>query len=373
MATQVPSLHIVAGSGGDADVVIDLPSGFDQVLGRDATADITLADPAISRRHARLYRGADGVWLEDLGSTNGTYINGDRLTVPYRLRNGDEIKLGNSLASFHEVVSGADATQVIATLDVPSAAAAPGVKAASPQLAAVLGAHDPGVVSAEGAPRGAPEAPAVDTLDVLDVSEAGPLAVSAAAAASARQAVPVVEQPAGSPPAPDRIPAASPEAGPGSAPAASPQAAPGPALVPGPQPAPAWPGAGTDVGPQVPAAAHQAPVSGSTCPDCFTNNRSGAWFCSQCGRQLRAIPLSAADQGPSRGHSRPLMTVHGDFRRQEFRQAMRTRNGGRRVPYNESLAIPTIVFRGFAVLLLVAVAVFGLVILNDGVHRVFGL
>src|SRR5205823_14806148 len=108
---------------------------------------------------------------------------------------------------------------------------------------------------------------------------------------------------------------------------------------------------------------------------CSTTNRSEAWFCSRCGRQLRAVPYVAGEQVPVRAESRlpgPL-TMHGEIRRQEFRQTMRARNGGRRVPYNESLALPTIVFRGFAVLLLVALAVFGLVVLNEGVHRVFGL
>ncbi len=52
---------------------------------------------------------------------------------------------------------------------------------------------------------------------------------------------------------------------------------------------------------------------------------------------------------------------------------MRAGNGGRRVPYNQSLALPTMAFRGFIVLLLLAVLVAGLVILNEGIHRVFGL
>src|ERR1700739_1481341 len=120
MATQVTSLNIVAGNGNGVDLVVDIPSGFDQVLGRDASADISLPDPAVSRRHARLHRGLDGVWLEDLGSTNGTYINGDRLTVPYRLRDGDEVKLGNSLAVFHEAASPPDATEVIAVPIAPT-------------------------------------------------------------------------------------------------------------------------------------------------------------------------------------------------------------------------------------------------------------
>jgi hypothetical protein len=433
MATQVPSLHIVAGNGGEVDVVIDLPAGFDQVLGRDASADVTLADPAISRRHARLYRLADGVWLEDLGSTNGTYINGDRLTVPYRLRDGDEVKLGNSLATFHEVVSSPDATQVITTLDGPAPAGAPRDTVADKQPAPLVAPADlrGGRAVAGPGPRGEPAAAAVDTVGVPDVAGAGPPAEAVVAATTGRQAGPQIDTdvrqvasgveggarhaapvitpvvtpqaarvaapvasaqaapvvtPVGSPAvapdrtpavspaaAPDRTPTASPQAGPGPAPAPGPQAGAGPAWAASPRPAPALSGAGYDGGPEVAVADPQIPVTGSACPDCSTTNRSEAWFCSRCGRQLHAIPFSGGEPGPARARSRPLMTVHGEFRRQEFHQAMRAGNGGRRVPYNESLALPTIVFRGFLVVLLVALAVFGLVILNEGVHRVFGL
>jgi hypothetical protein len=58
---------------------------------------------------------------------------------------------------------------------------------------------------------------------------------------------------------------------------------------------------------------------------------------------------------------------------QQFRQVMRSRNGGRRVPYNERLAVPTIVFRVLVVLLAVALIVAALVILSEGVHRVLGI
>ncbi len=68
-----------------------------------------------------------------------------------------------------------------------------------------------------------------------------------------------------------------------------------------------------------------------------------------------------------------MTTGKGELRRQEFRQVMRARNGGRRVPYNESLAVPTVAFRVFMVLVLVAAIVAGLVILAEGVHQALGL
>jgi hypothetical protein len=67
------------------------------VLGRDATADITLEDPGISRRHAEIRVTYDGphlvISIRDLGSTNGTYVNGEKITSR-RLAEGDRITVG---------------------------------------------------------------------------------------------------------------------------------------------------------------------------------------------------------------------------------------------------------------------------------------
>jgi hypothetical protein len=63
-------------------------------LGRRPECDLTIPEPEVSRRHASLHWRADGWYLLDHGSTNGTFINGNRLDVPTRLANGDEIHLG---------------------------------------------------------------------------------------------------------------------------------------------------------------------------------------------------------------------------------------------------------------------------------------
>ena len=68
----------------------------DVVLGRDPSADVVLTDPSgqVSRRHARIViRGTEAV-IEDLMSTNGTFVNGERLDGPYALRAGDKVELG---------------------------------------------------------------------------------------------------------------------------------------------------------------------------------------------------------------------------------------------------------------------------------------
>lgn len=64
------------------------------VIGRSSECDIVLPKRQISRRHARIEQDDDGYLLRDLGSKNGTYVNGDRVRgEPYRLQDGDEIQI----------------------------------------------------------------------------------------------------------------------------------------------------------------------------------------------------------------------------------------------------------------------------------------
>lgn len=73
-------------------------------IGRDITNDITINDPEVSRHHLRFTRGAGGFTLEDLGSTNGTFVNGQRLTGAKPLSNGDMIGLGETVTLGYELV-----------------------------------------------------------------------------------------------------------------------------------------------------------------------------------------------------------------------------------------------------------------------------
>jgi hypothetical protein len=66
-------------------------------LGRDPAHDIRLPDDSISRNHARIVAQPEGTWIEDLGSTNGTFVNGQRVTDGTHLRPGDVIQLGNAV------------------------------------------------------------------------------------------------------------------------------------------------------------------------------------------------------------------------------------------------------------------------------------
>jgi len=64
------------------------------IIGRSQESDIFLSDRRVSSRHARVYLKDEHFYLEDLGSTNGTFVNGLPIKVPYRLEVGDKITIG---------------------------------------------------------------------------------------------------------------------------------------------------------------------------------------------------------------------------------------------------------------------------------------
>jgi pSer/pThr/pTyr-binding forkhead associated (FHA) protein len=64
-------------------------------IGRGINNDVVLPDSFASQEHAKFYHKGDDVWLEDLGSTNGTWVNGERITGKIQLVPGDYVKIGN--------------------------------------------------------------------------------------------------------------------------------------------------------------------------------------------------------------------------------------------------------------------------------------
>ena len=90
-------------------------------IGRDSTNEITINDAEVSRRHARLtFQGGKYV-LEDLGSTNGTFVNGQRLAGPRVLKAGEVVSFGEQIVLVFEVVTNDPG----ATMVSPRAAAVP--------------------------------------------------------------------------------------------------------------------------------------------------------------------------------------------------------------------------------------------------------
>ena len=71
----------------------------ENVLGREPEAVAWMDSPTVSRRHACIRVSTEGAVIEDLGSHNGTYVRGERVTEPVPLRDGDEIRLGSVIVT----------------------------------------------------------------------------------------------------------------------------------------------------------------------------------------------------------------------------------------------------------------------------------
>jgi pSer/pThr/pTyr-binding forkhead associated (FHA) protein len=72
--------------------------GNEITVGRAATCTIPMPnDSFVSQLHARVFRDAGDTMVEDLGSTNGTYLNGNRLTGPERITKGDRVQIGGTV------------------------------------------------------------------------------------------------------------------------------------------------------------------------------------------------------------------------------------------------------------------------------------
>ncbi len=116
-------IHEGAGAGSEHPVNGEL------ILGREqGSADLVIDDPGVSRRHARVLVDNGGVIVEDLGSSNGTYVNGQRISGPVELGAGDEVQVGATVLG---VEGGTAATALMppgapATAEHPGPAAPPG-------------------------------------------------------------------------------------------------------------------------------------------------------------------------------------------------------------------------------------------------------
>lgn len=119
-------------------------------IGREVKNDLVVNDAEVSRQHVRLTEQPGGYWVEDLASTNGAFVNGQRLSGPMALRSGDVLGLGSTVEFEYTVQPGAEQTVVAGqpaapealpvnepVLVPPPAAAAPDpVPAAPPPVAA---------------------------------------------------------------------------------------------------------------------------------------------------------------------------------------------------------------------------------------------
>lgn len=87
--------------------------GTEFSIGRDINNDFVINDTEMSRKHAKIYIYGQGFVLEDLGSTNGTFVNGQRLTGIHQLAAGDMVSFGENVSCVFEVPEvDPDATRV---------------------------------------------------------------------------------------------------------------------------------------------------------------------------------------------------------------------------------------------------------------------
>lgn len=104
MTTQQDSkLFILQAVDGDQQLPVDRQL----VMGRNPASDVVLDQGGASREHAKLTPHTDGVWVEDSGSTNGTFVNGVRIEEACLLKEGDQLKAGESTFTLiaHEPVA----------------------------------------------------------------------------------------------------------------------------------------------------------------------------------------------------------------------------------------------------------------------------
>ena len=141
----MPPLRLISTAG---DQTFELPEGRTLVVGRGLASDLAIYDPTISRRHAELTVGADGVQVKDLGSSNGTCINGARITAGH-LGLEDTVTFGKVAFRLTVRSSGAPVIQRPA---IAAEAAVAGGKIVRQLM--VSGGGPPGITSRDGPPPG---------------------------------------------------------------------------------------------------------------------------------------------------------------------------------------------------------------------------
>lgn len=127
--------------------------GDQLTIGRDSTNEIVINDAEVSRRHARLtFQGGKYV-LEDLGSTNGTFVNGQRLAGPRVLKPGEVVSFGEQIVLVFEATN----------LDAGATVVSPRAAAAVPSVPRPLAPPPPPVDYAGSVPASPAPAPMIGT------------------------------------------------------------------------------------------------------------------------------------------------------------------------------------------------------------------
>jgi hypothetical protein len=95
-----PRLRVVAAMGHEPGTTFDVAEGA--MFGRSEGADIRVTDQFASSSHARIFNRGGAMYIEDMGSTNGTYLNGRKMQSAEQLDVGDTIRIGDSEYRYEE-------------------------------------------------------------------------------------------------------------------------------------------------------------------------------------------------------------------------------------------------------------------------------
>ena len=125
------SFRLIVRTGPNPGMVFELTKEV-TLFGRDVTNDIVLADAEVSRQHARLTHTPGGYVLEDLGSTNASFVNGERLIAPRTLNPGDLVGFGENVTLNFEAISPDAAATIASPAAAPTPTPYPGQPAPEP-------------------------------------------------------------------------------------------------------------------------------------------------------------------------------------------------------------------------------------------------
>lgn len=205
------SLRVTNGPAAGQEVKVE----GDLVIGREQ-ADLTLDDQELSRRHAVVRPSGDGLEIEDLSSSNGTFVDGRRIEAPTKLGNGDKIKLGTTVLEVEapvqqtklsptqgeEPVADPQSTKVSPVADPQATKATPVAQAADPAPVADPQATKATPIADPQATKSRPIAdPEATRARRAKIAEQGP-SPTAAKPAPAAPAAPGAPKPGGGLPAP---------------------------------------------------------------------------------------------------------------------------------------------------------------------------
>jgi FHA domain len=130
---KMAQFQFVMRSGPTPGVVFPL-EGDQLVIGRDSSNSVAINDAEISRKHSRLsFQGGKYV-LEDLGSTNGTFVNGQRLAGPVVLKPGDVISLGEQIVLMYDAINIDPGATVAVSRKAVNASMPPSVQSTTPPV-----------------------------------------------------------------------------------------------------------------------------------------------------------------------------------------------------------------------------------------------